>query len=215
MCTQRTCSPALREPPRSLFLFPLTCASPDTWLPFFLCGRRPLRCGCRLVEGVLSVGASTGYASRTISCMSSCLSSPLSLHCPTSTIGAATVGTTPIGGSMFGTSLILPSKLATWSSGMILAVVVAKSLYHTLLCWCWRYATRIPPGTDSACSGCPFPSVIVERMDMELGALPPPLADCESTSSVFGVRQRQWRHSRPAQTCVSRKRFPKRLGICQ
>ena len=27
-------------------------------------------------------------------------------------------------------------------------------------------------------------SVIVERVDMELSALPPPLADCESTSSV-------------------------------
>jgi len=28
-------------------------------------------------------------------------------------------------------------------------------------------------------------SVIVERVDMEMGALPPPLADCESTSRVF------------------------------
>ena len=28
-------------------------------------------------------------------------------------------------------------------------------------------------------------SVIVERVDMALGALPPPFADCESTSSVF------------------------------
>ena len=28
-------------------------------------------------------------------------------------------------------------------------------------------------------------SAIVERVDMELGASPPPLADCESTSRVF------------------------------
>ena len=28
-------------------------------------------------------------------------------------------------------------------------------------------------------------SVIVEHVDMELGALPPPLAHCESTSSVY------------------------------
>ena len=28
-------------------------------------------------------------------------------------------------------------------------------------------------------------SVIVERVDMELGALPPPWANCESTSRVF------------------------------
>ena len=80
---QRTCLTALRGPPRSLFLLPLTCVGPDTWLPFFLCRRRPLRCGCRLVEGVLSVGARTGYgyASRVTSCFSSsfspCLSSCL------------------------------------------------------------------------------------------------------------------------------------------
>ena len=30
-------------------------------------------------------------------------------------------------------------------------------------------------------------SVIVERVDMELGALPPPLADFESTSRVFAL----------------------------
>ena len=65
-------------------------------------------------------------------------------------------------------------------------------------------------------SGRPFPSVIssiiVERVDMELGALPPTLADCESTSSVFvfGNGNGDIRD----QPCVSRKRFLKRLVIC-
>ena len=37
----------------------------------------------------------------------------------------------------------------------------AKSLYLALLCWCWRHAACIPPGTGSACSGHPFPTVKV------------------------------------------------------
>ena len=75
--TRRACPPALREPLRSLFLLPLTCVGPDTWLPFFLCRRRPLRFGTRLGEGVLSEGARTGYwfASRSTSCFSSFFSS--------------------------------------------------------------------------------------------------------------------------------------------
>ena len=52
VCTQRTCLTALREPLRSLFLLPLTCAGLDTWLCFLLCLRSPLRCGCRLVVRV-------------------------------------------------------------------------------------------------------------------------------------------------------------------
>ena len=62
--TQRTCPPALREPPRSLFLLPLTCVGPDTWLPLFLCRRRPLRFGTRLGEGVLSEGGTYGLLVR-------------------------------------------------------------------------------------------------------------------------------------------------------
>ena len=30
---------------------------------------------------------------------------------------------------------------------------LAKSLCLAWLCWCWRHAACIPPGTDSACSG--------------------------------------------------------------
>ena len=37
---------------------------------------------------------------------------------------------------------------------------LAKSLCLAWLCWCWRHAACIPPGTDSACSGHPFPSVL-------------------------------------------------------
>ena len=33
---------------------------------------------------------------------------------------------------------------------------LAKSLCVAWLCWCWRHAACIPPGTDCACSGHPF-----------------------------------------------------------
>ena len=52
VCTQRRVLPALRGPLRSLFLLPLTCAGPDSWLCFLLCLRSSLRCGCRLVVRV-------------------------------------------------------------------------------------------------------------------------------------------------------------------
>ena len=48
---------------------------------------------------------------------------------------------------------------------------LAKSLYLLLclswLCWCWRHAACIPPGTDSACSGHPFPIVLPFRCRRE------------------------------------------------
>ena len=36
---------------------------------------------------------------------------------------------------------------------------LATSLYLAWLCWCWRHAACTPLGTDSACSGHPFPSI--------------------------------------------------------
>ena len=40
----------------------------------------------------------------------------------------------------------------------------------------------VDPSSPAHAEAC---SAIVERVDVELGALPPPLADCESTSRVF------------------------------
>ena len=131
-------------------------------------------------------------------------------------------------------SEVSPSISPTMSSGMILAVVAKRGTSDLVgsgrrwsrLDWeaaqsehsCCRHGdvadettavdNSVDPSSQSiahaeACSA------IVERVDMELGALPPPLADCESHFEGFCVWQR--RHSRPAQTCVSRKRFLQRL----
>ena len=99
---------------------------------------------------------------------------------------------------------VSPSISPTTSSGVILAVVAKRGTSVLVgsgrrwprLDWaaaqsehsCYRHGDVAEETTavdNSVDPSSQHYSAIVERVDMELGALPPPLADCESTSRVF------------------------------